>query len=125
MVVNRITTMGQRAGGGAGGRNAVVGGKASIFGTQAFKDRFDRHTTALYEAIKSGNNSAISKAKAVVKKDISQMHTVVVKASAANSSDAAFYSSKQNNSKSQYNPTQYKYNKTLAQLYGSEAAKRK
>ena len=117
--------MGGRAGGG--GRNGVVGGngRSSIFGTQAFKDRFDKHTTALYEAIKSGNKAAIKKATGIVAKDIAQEHTIVVKSSAVNLSQAAYYSSKKQTPKSQYNAAQYKYNQTLAKLYNTEAAKRK
>ena len=52
------------------------------------------------------------------------MSTEQVKAFAASSSDAVFFSSKQNTSKSEYSATTYKYNKTLAKLLNAEANRR-
>ena len=105
--------MGGRAGGGASG------GMGS--GTRGYGGA----TQSLYNAISSGNKTAIGKAKTKLSNAISKMPTDQVKAFAASASDAAFYSSKQNSPKSEYNATAYKYNQTLAKMLNTEANKRK
>ena len=105
--------MGGRAGGGASG--GMGSGSRGYGGA----------TQSLYNAIGSGNSSAISKAKTKLANAISKLSTDEVKAFAASASDAAFYSSKQNNPKSEYNATAYKYNQTLAKMLNTEANKRK
>jgi hypothetical protein len=104
--------MGGRAGGGA------AGGMGS--GLRGYSGA----TQSLYNAIGSGNKSAIGKATEKLKNAISKMSTEQVKAFAASSSDAVFFSSKQNTPKSEYSATTYKYNKTLAKLLNAEANRR-
>ena len=104
--------MGGRAGGGA---SAGMGS-----GTRGYGGA----TQSLYNAISSGNKTAIGKAKSKLANAISKMSTDQVKTFTASASDAAFFSSKQNNPKSEYNATAHKFNQTLAKMLNSEANKR-
>ena len=104
--------MGGRAGGGA---SAGMGS-----GTRGYGGA----TQSLYNALSSGNKTAIGKAKTKMANAISKLPTEQVKAFATSANDAAFYSSKQNNPKSEYNATTHKYNQTLAKMLNTEANKR-
>lgn len=104
--------MGGRAGGGAGGG---MGSRSRGYRGAA---------QSLYNAIGSGNKSAISKAKTKLANAISKMPTEQVKSFAASVSDAAFFSSKKNTPKSEYSASDYKYNTTLAKILNTEASKR-
>lgn len=112
MVVNRITTMGGRAGGGA-----RSGGGGGGFSQQSF----DRATDKLYAAMQSKDKGAIAQAKDQVAAQIAKMSPERIKASAQSASEAAYYASKQMNPKSQYNPTQFKYNIQMSKLYNAAA----
>ena len=118
MVVNRITTMGQRAGGGARSGGGGAGGGFS-------QQSFDRATDKLYAAMQSKDKGAIAKAKEQVAAQIAKMSPERIKASAQSASEAAHYASKQMNPKSQYNPTQFKYNIQMSKLYNAAANKLK
>ena len=109
--------MGGRAGGGAGSGR---GGGGRGFNQGAF----DKATDRLYSAIASGNKGAIAKATAEVAGHIGKMSPERVKTAAKNASESAYYSSKKMNPKSEYNPTQYKYNTALAKLYNKAANKK-
>lgn len=104
--------MGARSGGGGGSRGGGGG-----FSQQSF----ERATGNLYAAIQSNDSGAIAKAKAQVASQIAKMSPERIKASAKSASDAAFYSRKDMNPKSQYNPTQFKYNTQLSKLYNAAA----
>ena len=104
--------MGGRAGGGA---SAGMGS-----GTRGYGGA----TQSLYNALSGGNKTAIGKAKTKLANAISKLPTEQVKAFAASASDAAFFSSKQNNPKSEYNATAHKFNQTLAKMLNTEANKR-
>ena len=106
--------MGGRAGGGSRGGGGRGFSQAS----------FDKATDALYSAVASGNNGAIAKATAAVSAQVGKMSPERVKTAAKNASEAAYYSSKKMNPKSEYNPTQYKYNTALAKIYNKAANKK-
>ena len=103
--------MGGRAGGGSRGG----GGRGFSQAT------FDKATDKLYAAVASGNKGAVVKAQAAVAAQIGKMSPERVKTAAKNASEAAYYSSKKMNPKSEYNPTQYKYNTLLAKMYNKAA----
>ena len=86
---------------------------------------FGRATQALYNAIGSGDKSAISAAKSKVANMISKMSTEQVKNAAEEVSfSAALTGDRKSMPKSEWNPTTAKYNNTLAKLYTQEANKR-
>ena len=71
--------------------------------------------------MQSKDRGAIAKAKAQVAAQIAKMSPERIKASAQSASEAAFYARKEMNPKSQYNPTQFKYNIQMSKLYNAAA----
>ena len=121
MVVNRITTMGGRAGGGSRGG----GGGSRSWDGSTNRTAFGRVGSAMINAYENGNAADRAAARKQMEAIVKKMPTAILSKYAASASDAAWLTRKGSGPASEYSRPRHEYNFALSKIYNKELAKRK